>query len=81
MKEIYLKALEYIEEDDWVASHRLIQDYTDPWSCCFHGYLHWLEGDIGNAQYWYQRANVKFPQTSLSVEFNKLVSEVNAMDD
>jgi hypothetical protein len=37
-----------------------------------HGYLHCVEGDKGNAAYWYRRAGKSLPASSLPEEFDRL---------
>ncbi len=47
-------------------------------ACLIHGYLHRVEGDLGNAQYWYRRANKFMPDNSLEEEWNRLYSLVES---
>jgi hypothetical protein len=74
MKNIHKQALQLIQNDDWDAAHRLIQDYSDPLSCQIHGYLHRIEGDLSNASYWYKRAGLEMPDTSVEQELNRLLT-------
>ncbi len=76
MKNIHQQALQLIQDDDWDGAHRLIQDYSDPIACQIHGYLHRIEGDLGNAGYWYHRANVAVPGNSLEEELSRLLTLV-----
>jgi hypothetical protein len=42
---------------DWEAAHAIVQRAEDdPLSCWIHAVLHRIEGDEGNARYWYRRA-------------------------
>lgn len=42
---------------DWEGTHRIVQeDEADPLACWLHAYLHKIEGDAGNARYWYRRS-------------------------
>jgi len=61
------RALWYAAHGHWDQAHQLVQD--DPSTDCawVHAYLHRVEGDIGNAHYWYRRAGQK-PATDLSLE-------------
>ena len=68
MSEIHNQALNLLQKDQWEAAHRLIQDYSDPLSCRIHGLLHRIEGDTGNAGYWYRRAGVALPDNSFNEE-------------
>lgn len=81
MKRIYQQALDHINNDDWDAAHRLIQDYSDPLSCRIHGYLHRIEGDFGNAAYWYRRAGIALPDNTLAEELALLHSAVQPVRD
>ena len=54
----YRKALDLARDGAWDASHNLVQKYSDPMACRIHAYLHRVEGDLGNAGYWYRRAGV-----------------------
>jgi len=51
-----LQALEAEASGDWEKAHRLVQDGDSPASAWVHAYLHRVEGDVGNAGYWYRRA-------------------------
>lgn len=72
MKDIHRQALQLIQDGQWDAAHRLIQDFSDPLSCRIHGYLHRIEGDLSNARYWYQRAGLDLPANSLEDEIKAL---------
>jgi hypothetical protein len=75
---VSLRALWYAAHDDWNEAHRLVQG--DPSSECawVHAYLHRVEGDLGNARYWYQQAGKK-PATdhSLSQELEQLIDALS----
>ena len=42
---------------DWPAAHLVVQDpsETDPTAAWIHAVVHRMEGDLGNARYWYAR--------------------------
>ena len=42
---------------DWDAAHELAQAQDDAEGAWVHAWLHRIEGDLGNADYWYRRAN------------------------
>ncbi len=52
-----LRAIELALADKWDAAHNLVQqsegDATAAW---IHAVLHKIEGDLGNARYWYRHA-------------------------
>ena len=68
----YIKVLNLAKEGKWDEAHHLVQPYSDQWSCLIHAYLHRVEGDLTNAQYWYRRAKIDMPDNSLEEEFNRL---------
>ena len=41
---------------DWDAAHELAQAHDDVEAAWVHAWLHRIEGDLGNADYWYRRA-------------------------
>ena len=71
---VYLKSLWYDGKGDWEKSHTTIQDIEDKNAAWIHAYLHRKEGDIWNADYWYNKANKKRPSISLEEEWENLVS-------
>lgn len=42
--------------NDWDLAHSIVQDQDDADSAWVHAWLHRVEGDQGNAAYWYRRA-------------------------
>ncbi|HTX21208.1 MAG TPA: hypothetical protein VMD27_05075 [Candidatus Aquilonibacter sp.] len=42
---------------DWDAAHQLVQQYEDGTAAWIHAVLHKMEGDPGNARYWYRHAD------------------------
>jgi hypothetical protein len=60
-KQQLAKAVELALAGDWTAAHELAQqDEDDPLACWIHAVLHKIEGDAGNARYWYRRADKSF---------------------
>jgi hypothetical protein len=46
---------------EWQAAHAIVQqNEEDPTSCWIHAVLHKIEGDAGNARYWYRRAGQSY---------------------
>ena len=41
----------------WDDAHDVAQDINTPMGSWIHAYLHRVEGDLGNAGYWYRRAD------------------------
>jgi hypothetical protein len=42
---------------DWDKAHELAQAQDDDEGAWVHAWLHRIEGDMGNAEYWYRRAH------------------------
>lgn len=57
---------------EWEQAHGLVQVHSDTLSCQIHGYLHRVEGDLGNAGYWYRRGGMALPANALEQEFIRL---------
>lgn len=57
----HAQILDLAEAGHWHQAHELVQPYHDSLSCLIHAYLHRLEGDFGNARYWYGRAGQSMP--------------------
>ncbi len=74
----YLNVLELAMQNRWDEAHEIVQNYGDQWACLIHGYLHRVEGDLSNARYWYERANVEMPDNSLDEEWKRLFDLVSA---
>jgi hypothetical protein len=52
-----LKSIELALAGQWDAAHELVQQYEeDATAAWIHAVLHKMEGDLGNARYWYRRA-------------------------
>ncbi len=57
-KDDLLQAVELIRSGKWDTAHELVQQYEeDATAAWIHAVLHKLEGDLGNARYWYRRAD------------------------
>jgi len=69
----YLQSLWYDASGDWNRSHDIIQNIEDKTAAWIHAYLHRKEGDIGNADYWYRRADKKRPDITLKEEWETIV--------
>jgi len=60
----------------WDASHEVAQDIPESDGSWVHAYLHRVEGDIGNARYWYSRAGkpAKGVDDSLDQEWREIAT-------
>jgi hypothetical protein len=56
LKTLLLDAVERALAGDWPAAHTVVQDHeTDVVAAWIHAVVHRMEGDVGNARYWYHR--------------------------
>ena len=51
-----LLAMWHATRGDWEAAHSIVQAENDADAAWVHAWLHRLQGDLGNARYWYRRA-------------------------
>ncbi|WP_394771856.1 hypothetical protein [Mucilaginibacter sp.] len=70
---VQLKSLWYDGKGDWHKAHAEVDQLTDQASALVHAYLHRKEGDIWNADYWYNKARQTRPNVSLEKEWEQLV--------
>lgn len=71
------KALWYTKKGDWHEAHEIAQEIHTPMGSWIHALLHLIEGDIGNAGYWYAKARkpTKRP-AEIDAEWNTIAREV-----
>jgi hypothetical protein len=67
-----LKALWHAARDEWDPAHRIAQDDDSADGAWVHAYLHRVEGDEGNAGYWYRRAGKPHCESSLQSEWTEI---------
>ena len=70
-----LKSLWYERSGSWDTAHRIAQEISSEAGSAVHAYLHRVEGDLGNAGYWYSRAGRDRFEGSLAEEWENLVKE------
>lgn len=68
-----LAALWYAGKGDWKQAHTIAQDIPTREGSWVHAYLHRLEGDVSNANYWYNRAGRSMPVSTLEHEWEAIV--------
>lgn len=62
------KAVDLALDGEWAQAHRLVQAMDDTTAAWIHGVLHKIEGDTGNAHYWYRRANRPYSEQDPKIE-------------
>ena len=73
-----LAALWWAAKGDWNAAHKIVQDESTREAAWVHAYLHRVEGDFGNAGYWYRRAGQAVASGSLEAEWETIASAFTA---
>ena len=61
-------ALWWEARGEWDKAHEVAQEAANKDGDWVHAYLHRVEGDEGNAGYWYARAGRRSPQAGTSFE-------------
>jgi hypothetical protein len=74
-----LAGLWWAAKGDWDAAHKIVQDESSREAAWVHAYLHRVEGDLGNAFYWYRQAgqpvaNTELTPDELNAEWERIVS-------
>ncbi len=77
---VYLQSLWHDAHGDWQSAHDLVDSLPGSKAAAVHAYLHRVEGDHWNANYWYNRAGRKMPDVSLKEEWKTLVAEFIALE-
>ena len=76
-----LKALWWAAKGDWDKAHKIVQDEGDADAAWVHAYLHRVEGDLGNAGYWYRQAGQPVAKDSLEAEWERIAARSTVMRD
>jgi hypothetical protein len=69
-----LAALWWAAKGNWDQAHKIVQDETTAEAAWVHAYLHRVEGDLGNAGYWYRQAGKPVATGPLDTEWEAMVS-------
>ena len=73
-----LEALWWDARGDWERAHRVAQGIETAEGAWVHAYLHRVEGDLGNAGYWYRRAGKPTSTQSLAEEWDAITKALVA---
>ena len=71
-----LAALWWAAKGQWDQAHKIVQDEETTEAAWVHAYLHRVEGDLGNAGYWYRRAAKPVATGSLEAEWEQMVAKL-----
>jgi hypothetical protein len=69
-----LQALWQDAKGKWDEAHKLAQAQKDETGAWVHAYLHRVEGDLPNANYWYRNANRPECTAPLKEEWEEIVT-------
>ena len=69
-----IEALWWAARDDWTHAHEAAQSDDGASAAWVHAYLHRVEGDLGNARYWYARAGKPVPTMPLHDEWRAIAA-------
>jgi hypothetical protein len=68
-----LAGLWWTAKGEWDQAHKLVQDEPTAEAAWVHAYLHRVEGDLGNAGYWYRQAGKPVASGTLKAEWEEIV--------
>jgi hypothetical protein len=69
-----LAALWWAKKGNWDKAHRIVMDEHGRDAAWVHAYLHRVEGDDGNARYWYAQARRRVAKGALDAEWDAIVA-------
>lgn len=73
---VALRAIRLCAAGDLSRAHELVQDDPSPEAAWVHAHLHRMEGDLGNARYWYGRAGRPVASGPLGEERDEIEREL-----
>ena len=69
-----LAALWWAAKGDWNKAHTIVMNEEGADSAWVHAYLHRVEGDLGNAGYWYGQAGKPRATGALETEWEAIAA-------
>jgi hypothetical protein len=69
-----LAGLWWVAKGDWDRAHKIVQDEDSRDAAWVHAYLHRVEGDLGNAGYWYRQAGQPTARDALQAEWERIAA-------
>jgi hypothetical protein len=73
-----LAGLWWAAKGDWNRAHVLVQDDPSRDTAWVHAHLHRVEGDLGNANYWYRKAGRAAASEPLEAEWDAIATALLA---
>src|SRR2546427_8929608 len=69
------RVLSHLRKNEWNKAHAIVMGMRDKLAFRIHGLVHRIEGDFGNARYWYDRAGVQFSKSkTLASEIDEIAT-------
>jgi hypothetical protein len=72
-----LEAMWQQAKGDWDTAHQLVQSQKNAMGYWVHAFLHRVEGDKGDATYWYQLAGKPVSTSRLDDEWKEIVESID----
>jgi hypothetical protein len=69
-----LAAMWWAAKGSWDQAHKIVQDEASADAAWVHAYLHRVEGDLGNAGYWYRQAGKPVAKDSVEAEWEQIAT-------
>src|SRR5216117_2897833 len=69
-----LAALWWAAKGEWDKAHQIVMNEESAEAAWVHAYLHRVEGDLGNAGYWYRQAGQPAAKDSLEAEWARITA-------
>ena len=69
-----LAALWWAAKGNWDTAHKIVMNEETSEAAWVHAYLHRVEGDLGNAGYWYRRAKQPMATDALDAVWTRIVT-------
>ena len=69
-----LAALWWAAKGEWDRAHKIVMNEETADAAWVHAYLHRVEGDLGNAGYWYRQAGQPAATDSLQAEWERIAA-------
>jgi hypothetical protein len=71
-----LAALWWAGKDEWDKAHAIVMHESGKDCAWVHAYLHRVEGDLGNARYWYRQAQRPVPTRPPAAEWHAIAEAI-----
>ena len=69
-----LQAMWHARKGDWETAHNIAQSIGTELGSWIHAYLHRVEGDLSNADYWYKRTGKPPHSGSTDAEADDIIN-------